>query len=220
MDTKDLTYLLEYIGNGDAEAIDCDDYEFLGETESGLSGTYTHAITDLCHKAAEAIKALSQQAEQEPLRYTGDKELAECPCCGSLDVGGVGGSTSIQEGIAYVNCYACGLELKRKGTLAEACAAWNRRTRPPAAAEQEPYAICCERCGVLKFGAPRQCPGGADHDFSTHQPALPEGWQLVPIEPTPKMFKEYADHSIAPISTLSRHGYKAMIAAAPEAPNE
>ena len=43
--------------------------------------------------------------------------------------------------------------------------------------------------------------------------AIPEGYALVPIEPTEEMLKVYADTSIAPISTLSKHGYKAMLKA-------
>ena len=64
-----LVCLLEYIGQGDAEAIDGDDFEFLGETEEGLSGHYTHSVTDLCLQAAEALKAaLASKAESaEPV---------------------------------------------------------------------------------------------------------------------------------------------------------
>ena len=63
-----------------------------------------------------------------PIKYTLDLTLAECPCCGSLDVGGVGGEASIEEVPAIVNCYSCGLQLRKRGTLKEACDAWNTRT--------------------------------------------------------------------------------------------
>lgn len=38
-----------------------------------------------------------------------------------------------------------------------------------------------------------------------------EGYKLVPVEPTNEMINVYRDESIAPISTLSIHGYKAMM---------
>lgn len=40
-----------------------------------------------------------------------------------------------------------------------------------------------------------------------------EGYKLVPCEPTDEMINTYRDKSIAPISTLSVIGYKAMIGA-------
>ena len=40
-----------------------------------------------------------------------------------------------------------------------------------------------------------------------------EGYKLVPVEPTDEMINTYRDKSIAPISTLSVYGYKAMIGA-------
>lgn len=43
--------------------------------------------------------------------------------------------------------------------------------------------------------------------------AVPEGYCLVPKEPTEKMFQAYARYSVAPMSTLSKTGYKAMIEA-------
>ena len=38
-----------------------------------------------------------------------------------------------------------------------------------------------------------------------------EGFVLVPVEPSDEMINTYRDKSVAPISTLSVHGYKAMI---------
>lgn len=44
--------------------------------------------------------------------------------------------------------------------------------------------------------------------------AVPEGFVLVPKEPTNAMYQAYARHSVAPMSTLSKTGYKAMLEAA------
>lgn len=52
------------------------------------------------------------------LRYTNDGALAECPCCGSLDVGGAHHT---------VHCYRCGLKIEKPGPLQNACDAWNKR---------------------------------------------------------------------------------------------
>ena len=43
-----------------------------------------------------------------------------------------------------------------------------------------------------------------------------QGYKLVPVEPTDEMINTYRDKSIAPISTLSVCGYKAMIGACDE----
>ncbi|HHP6650976.1 TPA: hypothetical protein ACSE7L_002183 [Acinetobacter baumannii] len=42
---------------------------------------------------------------------------------------------------------------------------------------------------------------------------VPEGYCLVPKVPTEKMFQAYERYSVAPMSTLSKTGYKAMIEA-------
>ena len=57
-------------------------------------------------------------AQTAPLRYTNDGALAECPCCGSLDVGGAHDT---------VHCYRCGLTLTKPGPLQNAMDAWNMR---------------------------------------------------------------------------------------------
>ncbi|HHP6727291.1 TPA: hypothetical protein ACSE7T_002412 [Acinetobacter baumannii] len=46
--------------------------------------------------------------------------------------------------------------------------------------------------------------------------AVPEGYVLLPRVPTEKMFQAYERYSIAPMSTLSKTGYKAMVEAASE----
>jgi hypothetical protein len=43
--------------------------------------------------------------------------------------------------------------------------------------------------------------------------AVPEGCVVVPKVPTEKMFQAYERYSVAPMSTLSKTGYKAMIEA-------
>ena len=51
-------------------------------------------------------------------------------------------------------------------------------------------------------------------NFGRKQPqAVPEGFVLVPKEPTPKMSIAYQKNAIAPVSSLSISGYKAMIEA-------
>lgn len=61
---------------------------------------------------------------------------------------------------------------------------------------------CCERCIPL---------------YTTPQPAIPDGWQLVPVEPTPEMVSAATDSRVTddpwPVGV-----YKAMLAAAPEVP--
>ncbi len=44
--------------------------------------------------------------------------------------------------------------------------------------------------------------------------AVPEGYVLLPRVPTEKMFQAYERSSVAPMSTLSKTGYKAMVEAA------
>lgn len=64
-----------------------------------------------------AMLAAAPQAAM--LRYTSDGALAECPCCGSLDVGGAHDT---------VNCYGCGLTVTKPRPLQNAIDAWNART--------------------------------------------------------------------------------------------
>ncbi|END8947584.1 hypothetical protein [Acinetobacter baumannii] len=46
--------------------------------------------------------------------------------------------------------------------------------------------------------------------------AVPEGYVLLPRVPTEKMLQAYERYSVAPMSTLSKNGYKAMVEAASE----
>lgn len=47
-----------------------------------------------------------------------------------------------------------------------------------------------------------------------HEAKKLEGCVVVPVEPTKVMYEAYARHSVAPMSTLSKTGYKAMLEAA------
>lgn len=47
-----------------------------------------------------------------------------------------------------------------------------------------------------------------------HETKKLEGCVVVPVEPTEAMYQAYARHSVAPMSTLSKTGYKAMLEAA------
>ncbi len=49
---------------------------------------------------------------------------------------------------------------------------------------------------------------------------IPDGFVVVPKEPTDAMYQAYARHSVAPMSTLSKTGYKAMLEAAQEQAND
>ncbi len=77
----------------------------------------------------EEVKRLNaapvqQVSVPDAIRYTSDGELAECPCCGSLDVGGAHDT---------VNCYGCGLQITKPRPLQNAADAWNRRAMLAAA---------------------------------------------------------------------------------------
>lgn len=47
-----------------------------------------------------------------------------------------------------------------------------------------------------------------------HEAEKLKGCVVVPVEPTKVMYEAYARHSVAPMSTLSKTGYKAMLEAA------
>lgn len=109
----------------------------------------------------------------EPLRYTGDGELAECPKCRSLDVGGVGGSCSTQKGIAIINCYSCGIELRKEGTLKEACQHWNKRAPVGYAGIGEAVAALVREIG--------------EDTWFDHAPVKPCGEKFDAIQKSPEM---------------------------------
>ncbi len=78
----------------------------------------------------------TRPAQAAPLRYTNDGALAECPCCGSLDVGGAHDT---------VHCYRCGLTVTKPRPLHNAIAAWNARTGRVQAAPQPEQSAVLER---------------------------------------------------------------------------
>lgn len=95
----------------------------------------------------EQWRTLMTKQAREPvaMRYTNDRALAECPCCGSLDVGGVHDT---------VNCYRCGLTITKKPPLKNAIDAWNKRalyTAPQAQpAQTAQTAQTVEPVGVVR----------------------------------------------------------------------
>lgn len=54
--------------------------------------------------------------------------------------------------------------------------------------------------------------------YSGNSPVIPDGYVMVPKEPTEDMRDAYYESSVAPISRLSICGYQAMLAAAPQSP--
>lgn len=72
----------------------------------------------LMREAADALEMAAPDVQGDPLRYTNDGALAECPCCGSLDVGGAHDT---------VHCYSCDLTVTKPRPLQNAIAAWNTR---------------------------------------------------------------------------------------------
>jgi len=110
-------------------------------------------ITPLYTHPAQPV----QPAGEQELRYTADRALAECPCCGSLDVGGVHDT---------VNCYGCGLTVTAPRPLQNAINKWNQRTNkaPAPAGAQEP------RYWVHNFGDEDGCEEFFDHPTGSDCP--------------------------------------------------
>jgi len=63
-------------------------------------------------------ESASQDCSGVPKRRTDDGNLAECPLCGSLDIGGAQDT---------VSCYGCGLQITKPRPLQNAIDAWNMR---------------------------------------------------------------------------------------------
>lgn len=77
------------------------------------------------HAASEWMQYMKIGAEYavelrefEVRRRLDDGQLAECPLCNSLDIGGA---------CHTVNCYQCGLQITKDGPLQNAIDAWNTR---------------------------------------------------------------------------------------------
>lgn len=88
-----------------------------------VDGNIGHDVIAIARAVREAWQR-AQGAVPHPLRYTSDGALAECPCCGSLDVGGAHDT---------VNCYGCGLQITKPRPLQNAVDAWNKRAMLAAA---------------------------------------------------------------------------------------
>lgn len=105
------------------------------------------SICKVCKAELAALKA-QQVGVPAAIRYTSDGELAECPCCGSLDVGGAHDT---------VNCYGCGLQITKPRPLQNAADAWNTRTvraAPVVSAEQQGVALADSRIGRIYVAGP------------------------------------------------------------------
>ena len=72
------------------------------------------------------------------------------------------------------------------------------------------YQACKER--DLTIVEREYLKGARDAWQAAKTQAVPEGFVLVPKEPTLKMSIAYQKNAIAPVSSLSISGYKAMIA--------
>lgn len=118
------------------------------------------SVFDICCSAQTPLYA-APIAHTAPLRYTNDGSLAECPRCGSLDVGGAHDT---------VNCYRCGLTVTRPRPLQNAIDAWNTRTGNQVAPPAHPDASvlvealeqfaddsnwCYDTCGISRDVAKR-----------------------------------------------------------------
>jgi len=71
-----------------------------------------------------------------------DGHLAECPLCGSLDIGGAHDT---------VNCYGCGLQITKPRPLQNAIDAWNMRGGEPLDAQTYDW-VNIENCGLPPAG--------------------------------------------------------------------
>lgn len=65
-----------------------------------------------CRKSAKTVGSTDVK------RRVDDGKLAECPLCGSLDIGGAHDT---------VHCYNCGLQITKEPPLRNAINAWNMR---------------------------------------------------------------------------------------------
>lgn len=86
---------------------------------------------------------------------------------------------------------------------------------------EEWYPTGCPVAGVTaKLSALAGFRAGADWQARAAQtaPVVPDGYVLVPVEPTEAMRAAYEMSAIAPMGPISIYGYRAMLGAAPAAP--
>lgn len=84
-----------------------------------VDGNHKMGAGALAEKICERSRVDTPAVYGEPvegLRYTFDGALAECPYCGSLDVGGAHDT---------VHCQSCGLTVTKPGPLQNAIDTWN-----------------------------------------------------------------------------------------------
>lgn len=135
------------------------------------------------------------------------EELLPCPFCGGEAQfrKALWPSDGNTDAIIHAAPSECGLSHFDIGTTDESViAAWNRRT-PPAAFETHPLPtinVVAHEAGNVKRSPPA---------------AVPDGWVLVPCEPTPAMVEAgWIDKEDVNPDDI----YRAMISAAPAAPTE
>jgi hypothetical protein len=102
------------------EAAVCKRYGYTGVVSRRVGDYYADASLSQAWAFWQARAQLAAQGEPKALRYTFDGALAECPCCGSLDVGGAHDT---------VSCYGCGLQITKPRPLQNAADAWNKRAQ-------------------------------------------------------------------------------------------
>lgn len=148
-------------------------------------------------------------------------ELKPCPFCGDAMRGAdrVEDGSASGPGLFHVTC-DCGAMGVGGSTVAGAVAAWNRRAT-------DGQTLCGLSVAVDENVAPGTIEAridgnavGAVHGIGSadgQRAGVPEGWKLVPVEPTPDM------RAAAAAAYLDHHGYgdawivavhRAMIAAA------
>lgn len=163
-----------------------------------------------------------------------DHTLLPCPFCG----GKAGVIQLTGDGPRTVECDECHCR-SCWGTEEEVIAAWNRRTPP--AAVPEPWGWLCngkgdgweERDKVVRdpklIARYRERPDlwRIEPLYLGSPPAVPDGWVMVPKEPTPEMcnaaLKEISDITVRSKKAAAWdavRAYRAMISAAPAAPTE
>ena len=103
-----------------------------------------------------------------------------------------------------VTCKECGNPTMHSGNVCYGCA---QKVEPA-------YTFHLDETGKAYLKGACVSKEG-DPLYTTPQPAIPDGWQLVPVEPTPEM-SSFANTGVH--WQIAERIYKAMLAAAPEVP--